>query len=112
MNNVLLPAFAEIQLDLAAMRRGYLKTVGLAGFVAVVANTALLVNAHYFLTTFLGKGTENGYPQPPRSKFSVSTGSALDHRTNWELHHGSGANQHSLACHGSQREPSKYYCSL
>ncbi len=44
------------------MRRGYLKTVGLAGFVAVVANTALLTNAHYFLTTFLGKGTDKWVP--------------------------------------------------
>ena len=61
-NNVLLPAFAEIQRDLAAMRRGYLKTVGLAGFVSVVANTALLANAHYFLTTFLGKGSDKWVP--------------------------------------------------
>lgn len=61
-NNVLLPAFAEIQRDLAAMRRGYLKTVGLAGFVSVVANTALLANAHYFLTTFLAKGSNKWVP--------------------------------------------------
>jgi len=61
-NNVVLPAFAEIQLDSAALRRGYLKTVGLAGFVSVVANTALLANAHYFLTTFLGKGSDKWVP--------------------------------------------------
>ena len=61
-NNVLLPAFAEIQRDLAAMRRGYLKTVALAGFVSVVVNTALLANAHYFLTTFLGKGSDKWVP--------------------------------------------------
>ncbi|HXU21686.1 MAG TPA: oligosaccharide flippase family protein [Verrucomicrobiae bacterium] len=61
-NSVLLPAFAEIQHDLAAMRRGYLKILGFAGFVSVVANTALLANAHYFLTTFLGKGTDKWVP--------------------------------------------------
>ena len=61
-NNVLLPAFSEIQRDLAAMRRGYLKTVALAGFVSVVANTALLANAHFFLTTFLGKGSDKWVP--------------------------------------------------
>ena len=44
------------------MRRGYLKTVGLAGFVSVVANTTLLANVHYFLTTFLGKGTDKWVP--------------------------------------------------
>jgi lipopolysaccharide exporter len=62
MNSVLFPAFAEIQLDLATMRRGYLKTVSLAGFVSVVANTALLANAHFFLTTFLGKGGDKWVP--------------------------------------------------
>lgn len=61
-NNVLLPAFAEIQRDLSAVRRGYLKALGLAGFVSVVANTALLANAHYFLTTFLGRGTDKWVP--------------------------------------------------
>jgi O-antigen/teichoic acid export membrane protein len=34
----------------------------LAGFVSVVANTALLANVHYFLTTFLGKGTDKWVP--------------------------------------------------
>ena len=62
LNNVLLPAFAEIQLDLAAMKRGYLKTLGLAGLVSVVVNTALLANAHFFLVTFLGKGSNKWVP--------------------------------------------------
>jgi lipopolysaccharide exporter len=62
LNSVLFPAFAEIQVDLAAMKRGYLKTVGLAGFVSVVANTALLANAHFFLITFLGKGSNKWVP--------------------------------------------------
>lgn len=61
-NSVLLPAFAEIQSDLPSMKRGYLKALGLAAFVSVVANTALLANAHYFLTTFLGKGTDKWVP--------------------------------------------------
>lgn len=62
LNSVLLPAFAEIQLDLAAVKRGYLKTLGLAGFVSVVVNTALLANAHFFLVTFLGKGSNKWVP--------------------------------------------------
>jgi O-antigen/teichoic acid export membrane protein len=56
-NNVMLPTFSAIQNDRAAMRRWYLKTVDLMVFVAVVANTALLANAHFFLVTFLGRGT-------------------------------------------------------
>jgi O-antigen/teichoic acid export membrane protein len=61
-NNVLLPTFSAIQNDTAAMRRWYLKTVDMVGFVAVVANTALLANVHYFLVTFLGKGTGKWLP--------------------------------------------------
>jgi len=61
-NNVLLPAFSAIQNDLVAMRRWYLKTVDLVAFVAVVANTTLLANAHVFLVTFLGKGSEKWLP--------------------------------------------------
>jgi O-antigen/teichoic acid export membrane protein len=34
----------------------------MVAFVAVVANTALLANAHYFLVTFLGKGTGKWLP--------------------------------------------------
>ena len=61
-NNVLFPAFSAIQHDRVAMRRWYLKTVDMVGFVAVVANTALLANTHYFLLTFLGKGTDKWLP--------------------------------------------------
>jgi O-antigen/teichoic acid export membrane protein len=61
-NNVLLPTFSSIQNNPAAMRRWYLKTVDLYGFVAVVVNTALLANAHFFLVTFLGKGTQKWMP--------------------------------------------------
>ena len=61
-NNVMFPAFSAIQHDTAAMRRWYLKTVDMVGFVAVVANTALLANTHYFLMTFLGKGTGKWLP--------------------------------------------------
>ena len=61
-NNVLFPAFSAIQDDTAAMRRWYLKTVDMVGFVAVVANTALLANVHFFLVTFLGKGTDKWVP--------------------------------------------------
>jgi O-antigen/teichoic acid export membrane protein len=56
------PAFSAIQEDTAAMRRWYLKTVDMVGLVAVVANTALLANSHFFLVTFLGKGTEKWLP--------------------------------------------------
>lgn len=61
-NNVMLPTFSAIQYDTAAMRRWYLKTVDLMAFVAVAANTALLANAHFFLVTFLGKGTTKWLP--------------------------------------------------
>jgi O-antigen/teichoic acid export membrane protein len=61
-NSVLLPTLSAIQSDLAAIRRWYLKTVDLTAFVAVVANTTLLVNASQFLVTFLGKGTDKWVP--------------------------------------------------
>lgn len=61
-NSVLLPTLAAIQSDRAAMRRWYLKTVDLTAFVGVVTNTALLVNAHWFLVTFLGKGSGKWLP--------------------------------------------------
>src|SRR6202000_549758 len=61
-NNVLFPAFSAIQHDLVAVRRWYLKTVDLVAFIAVVANTALLANAHFFLVTFLGRGTNKWVP--------------------------------------------------
>jgi lipopolysaccharide exporter len=61
-NSVLLPAFSAIQDDTGAMRRWYLKTVDMVGCVAVVANTALLANVHFFLVTFLGKGTGKWLP--------------------------------------------------
>ena len=61
-NNVLFPAFSAIQHDPVAVRRWYLKTVDLVAFVAVVANTALFVNAPFFLVTFLGKGTDKWLP--------------------------------------------------
>jgi O-antigen/teichoic acid export membrane protein len=60
--NVMLPTFSAIQFDTAAMRRWYLKTVDMVGFVAVVVNTALLANANFFLVTFLGKGTDKWVP--------------------------------------------------
>jgi len=61
-NNVLFPAFSAIQHDLVAVRRWYLKTVDLVAFIAATANVALLANAHYFLVTFLGKGTDKWLP--------------------------------------------------
>jgi lipopolysaccharide exporter len=61
-NNVLFPAFSAIQHDPVAVRRWYLKTVDLVAFIAVVANTALLANAHFFLVTLLGKGTGKWLP--------------------------------------------------
>jgi O-antigen/teichoic acid export membrane protein len=61
-NNVLLPTMATIQHDPAAMRRWYLKTIDLVALVAVVANSTLLVNAHYFLITYLGKGSSKWIP--------------------------------------------------
>jgi O-antigen/teichoic acid export membrane protein len=60
--DVMLPTFSAIQDDTAAMRRWYLKTVDMVGFVAVVANTSLLANVHFFLVTFLGKGTDKWVP--------------------------------------------------
>jgi lipopolysaccharide exporter len=59
---VLFPAFSAIQHDPVAVRRWYLKTVDLVAFIAVVANTALLANAHFFLVTLLGKGTGKWLP--------------------------------------------------
>lgn len=61
-SNVMLPTFSAIQNDSAAMRRWYLKTVDLTAFVAAAANTALLANTHFFLVTFLGKGTNKWLP--------------------------------------------------
>lgn len=61
-NSVLFPAFSAIQGDVIAMRRWYLKTIDLVGFVAAAANTALLANTHWFLVTFLGKGTDKWIP--------------------------------------------------
>jgi O-antigen/teichoic acid export membrane protein len=61
-NNVLLPTLSAMQNDLVAIRRWYLKTIDLTAFVAVVTNTTLLVNAHQFLVTFLGKGTDKWVP--------------------------------------------------
>ena len=62
LNGVLFPTFAAIQHDLVKMRRWYLKTLDLVAFVAVVANTTLLANAHAFLVIFLGKGTDKWMP--------------------------------------------------
>jgi lipopolysaccharide exporter len=61
-NNVLFPAFSAIQHDQAAMKRWYLKTVDLVAFIALIANTTLLANAHFFLVTFLGNGTDKWLP--------------------------------------------------
>ncbi len=61
-NSVLFPTFAALQHDTAKMRRWYLKTVDLVAFVAVVANTTLLANAHSFLVIFLGKGSDKWMP--------------------------------------------------
>ena len=61
-NGVLFPAFSAIQDDPVAMRRWYLKTEDLVAFVAVIANTTLLANTHFFLVTFLGKGTDKWMP--------------------------------------------------
>ena len=61
-HGVLFPTFAAIQHDSAKLRRWYLKTVDLVAFIAVVANTALLANAHSFLVIFLGKGTDKWIP--------------------------------------------------
>jgi O-antigen/teichoic acid export membrane protein len=61
-NSVMLPTFSAIRDDTVVMRRWYLKTVDLVVFVAVIANTALLANVHFFLVTFLGKGTDKWLP--------------------------------------------------
>jgi lipopolysaccharide exporter len=61
-NNVLFPAFSAIQHDQAAMKRWYLKTVDLVAFIALIVNTTLLANAHFFLVTFLGNGTDKWLP--------------------------------------------------
>jgi teichuronic acid exporter len=61
-NSVLLPTLSAIQHDRVAMRRWYLKTIDLVALIAVVVNSALLVNTHYFLVTFLGKGTNKWIP--------------------------------------------------
>jgi O-antigen/teichoic acid export membrane protein len=61
-NVVLLPALSSKQADVAAMRRWYLKTIELTGFIGVIANTALLANAYWFLVTFLGKGSGKWLP--------------------------------------------------
>jgi lipopolysaccharide exporter len=61
-HSVLLPTFSKIQDDPVAMRRWYLKTIDLTAFIAVIANTALLINARWFLVTFLGKGTDKWLP--------------------------------------------------
>jgi O-antigen/teichoic acid export membrane protein len=57
-NNVLFPAFSAIQHDKAAMRRWYLKTVDLGAFLSLIVNVTLLANAHFFLVTFLGNGSD------------------------------------------------------
>ena len=60
-NTVLYPAFSAIQNDTVAVRRWYLKAVELVTFIAVVANAALFVNAHFFLA--LAKVPANGSQQ-------------------------------------------------
>ena len=61
-HGVLFPAFSAIQNDTVAVRRWYLKSVDQVAFIAVVANAALFANAHFFLVTFLGKGTSKWLP--------------------------------------------------
>ena len=61
-NSVLMPTLAVIQNDPVAMRRWYLKTIDLAALIAAAVNASLFVNAHYFLLTFLGKGTSKWMP--------------------------------------------------
>jgi lipopolysaccharide exporter len=61
-NSVLMPSLAVIQNDPVAMRRWYLKTIDLAALIAVAVNTSLFVNVHYFLLTFLGRGTPKWIP--------------------------------------------------
>jgi len=57
-HNVLFPAFSAIQHDQGAMRHWYLKTVDLVAFLSLIVNTTLLANAHYFLVTVLGGGSD------------------------------------------------------
>ena len=52
-----------------------LEDCGLVGFVAVVVNTALLANVHFFLVTFLGRGTGSGCQQQRPAGFSAFMGS-------------------------------------
>jgi lipopolysaccharide exporter len=61
-NSVLMPTLSAIQSDPMAMRRWYLKTIDLTAFVGVVANAVLLINAHWFLVTLFGKGTDKWLP--------------------------------------------------
>ena len=62
-NNVLMPTITAIQNDPVAMRRWYLKTIDLAALrPAAGVNAALFANVHYFLLTFLGKGTNKWMP--------------------------------------------------
>ena len=61
-NSVLMPALAVIQNDAVAMRRWYLKTIDLAALIAAAVNASIFANAHYFLLTFLGKGTPKWLP--------------------------------------------------
>ncbi len=61
-NTVLMPTLAAIQHDPAALRRWYLKTIDLVALIAVIVNSELLVNTHYFLVTFLGKGSNKWVP--------------------------------------------------
>jgi len=61
-HNVLFPAFSAIQHDTVAMRRWYLKTVDLVAFLSLIVNTTLLANAHFFLFTVLGKGSDKWVP--------------------------------------------------
>ncbi len=61
-NNVLMPSLAVIQDDPVAMRRWYLKTIDLAALIAAAVNASIFVNVHYFLLTFLGKGTLKWMP--------------------------------------------------
>jgi O-antigen/teichoic acid export membrane protein len=44
------------------MRRWYLKTIDLAALIAAAVNASIFVNVHYFLLTFLGKGTLKWMP--------------------------------------------------
>ncbi len=59
---VLFPTLSNVQNDTAAVGRWYLKTVELVAFIAVVINASLFANAHDFLVTFLGKGTDKWIP--------------------------------------------------